>query len=318
MKNKFIEKKNILLDTDLGGDCDDVGAVSLANILHNQGYINLLGVTYTTSLKWGPACIDAINRYYGNENIGIGVTSRTNFCEVNTNKYAESMANHFKHNVENPHLLPRSVRFMREVLVKSPDESVTLVFIGQLNNGSELINSLPDDLSDLNGIELIRKKVKEIVIMGGLFKEENEQVYFYGYPYDKEYNIVCDIESSKNFIEKAPVRVVFNDFKVGYQVHTGKCLLDKKDMSHPITYAYTLFQDAPRESWDLLTVWYAALGTSDLFTLSNNGTVEVLDDGTTIFKEDENGKHYYTRLAKDIEYVENRIDNILIGGSIYE
>ena len=110
--------------------------------------------------------------------------------------------------------------------------------------------------------------------------------------------------------------VVFNDFKVGYQVHTGKSLLDKKDMSHPITFSYTLFQDAPRESWDLLTVWYAAMGAEELFTLSNSGTVEVLDDGTTIFKEKEDGKHYYIRLSKDNEYVESKIDYVLEGGII--
>ena len=148
--------------------------------------------------------------------------------------------------------------------------------------------------------------------------EENETVYFCGYPYEREYNIITDLESSKKFIHNVPVKVIFNDFKVGYQIHTGKSLLDKKDMSHPITFAYTLFQNTPRESWDLLTVWYAALGISDLFTLSNSGTVEVLDDGTTIFTENSEGKHFYTRLSKDIEYTVNRIDEVLEGGKIYE
>jgi hypothetical protein len=55
-----------------------------------------------------------------------------------------------------------------------------------------------------------------------------------------------------------------------------------------------------------------------LFTLSNSGTVEVLDDGTTIFKEDSDGKHYYTRLSKDIDYTINRIDEVLEGGKVYE
>ena len=42
------------------------------------------------------------------------------------------------------------------------------------------------------------------VIMGGLFKEENETVYFCGYPYEREYNIICDIESSQKFIKNLP------------------------------------------------------------------------------------------------------------------
>ena len=64
------------------------------------------------------------------------------------------------------------------------------------------------------------------------------------------------------------------------------------------------------------TVWYAIFGCDDLFTLSNSGTVEVLDDGTTIFKEKEDGKHYYIRLSKDNEYVESKIDYVLEGGII--
>lgn len=310
--------KQIIIDTDLGGDCDDVGAVSLANIMHNQGLIDIKAITYTTSLEWGPLCVDAINHYYGNDDIPVGVTSRTNFCEENTNKYAEAMSKAFYHNKTCKKDFTNAVRLLRKVLAEAEDNSITLAFIGQLNNGADLLDSTPDDISPLNGVELVAKKVAEVVIMGGLFKEENETVYFCGYPYEREYNILCDIESSQKFIKNLPCKVVFNDFKVGYQIHTGKPLLDKMDLSHPITFAYNLFQNAPRESWDLLTVWYAALGASDLFTLSNSGTVEVLDDGTTIFSENENGKHYYIRINKDIQYVENRIDHVLEGGNVYE
>lgn len=317
-KNNNLLRKKLLIDTDLGGDCDDVGAVAMANILHNQQLIDLVGITYTTSLQWGPLCVDAINHYYGNDNIRVGATLRKNFCEENTNKYAEAMANNFYHNVKDRSELPDSVRLMREILANAEDNSITLVFIGQLNNGADLLESVGDDISPLNGVELVKQKVFEVVVMGGLFKEKDEIVYFCGYPYHTEYNIVTDLESSKKFIENVPARVVFNDFKVGYQIHTGKSLLEKKDMSHPITFSYTLFQNCPRESWDLLTVWYAALGADELFTLSNSGTVEVLDDGTTIFNENKNGIHYYTRLKKDVEYVENRIDYLLEGGNLYE
>ncbi len=317
-KSKNLLNKKLLIDTDMGGDCDDVGAVALANILYNQDLIDIVGFTYTTSLKWGPMCIDAINHYYGNDHFEIGKTSRVNFCEEGTNKYAESMANSFYHRLKEGKDFKNSVSFMREVLAKASDNSITLVFIGQLNNGADLLDSKPDDISPLDGIELVRKKVCEVVIMGGLFKEQDEVVYFCGYPYNVEYNIITDLESSKKFIKNVPVKVIFNDFKVGYQIHTGKTLLDKKDMSHPITFAYTLFQDCPRESWDILAVWYAIFGTDDLFTLSNSGTVEVLDDGTTIFTESEDGKHHYIRLCKENEYIINKIDYVLEGGNVYE
>ena len=72
-------KKILFIDTDMGGDCDDVGAIALANILKNENLIEIAGITHTTSLPWGPACIDIVNRYYGNPNILVGATKRKNY-----------------------------------------------------------------------------------------------------------------------------------------------------------------------------------------------------------------------------------------------
>ena len=62
-------KKVLFIDTDLGGDCDDVGAVALANIFKNNDIIEIAGMTHTTSLPWGPACIEIINKFYNNDSI---------------------------------------------------------------------------------------------------------------------------------------------------------------------------------------------------------------------------------------------------------
>ena len=34
-------KEKLFIDTDLGGDCDDVGALALANIFKNKGLIDM-------------------------------------------------------------------------------------------------------------------------------------------------------------------------------------------------------------------------------------------------------------------------------------
>ena len=265
-------RKVLFIDTDLGGDCDDVGAVALANIFKNNGVIEIAGMTHTTSLPWGPSCIEIINKYYNTASIPIGATSRKNYCVENTNKFAEKMANAFPHSLKERDKVKDSVRFIRETLNKATDKSITFVCIGQLNNASDLLDSPADDICCLTGIELVEQKVKEFVIMGGLFKEENETIMFCGSEYNREYNILTDIESAQNFIKKVPVKTIFSDFKVGYQIHTAKPLLDKKDMTHPVTFAYSLFQDCPRESWDLLTVWYAALEDESICTMSNECT----------------------------------------------
>lgn len=311
-------KKVLFIDTDLGGDCDDVGAVALANIFKNNDIIEIAGMTHTTSLPWGPACIEIINKFYNNDSIPIGATSRVNYCVENTNKFAEKMANAFSHTLKDREKVVDSVKFIRETLSNAEDNSITFVCIGQLNNASDLLDSSPDEISYLSGIELVRQKVKEFVIMGGLFKSDNEKIMFCGSEYNREYNILTDIKSAQNFIKKVPVKTIFSDFKVGYQIHTAKPLLDKKDMKHPVTFAYTLFQDCPRESWDLLAVWYAALEDETMFDVSNEGTIIIKDDAETIFDESQRSNHYYLRLNNSIEYIVNRIDNLLDGGKVYE
>lgn len=304
-------KEKLFIDTDLGGDCDDVGALALANIFKNKGLIDIVGMTHTTSMPFGAGCIDLINKYYGNAGIKVGATRREGYCSFDTNQYAQKMLHDLGDFANTREKYPNSVKVMREVLTSSEDGSITMAFIGQLGNASDLLDSQPDEISKLSGIELVKQKVKKFVIMGGLFREKDEKIMFGGSEYGAEYNIVCDIKSAKNVANNCPVEIVFSDFKVGYQIHTGGRLLLAKDMKNPVTYAYTVFQNCPRESWDLLAVWYAALGCDDFFSISKAGVVTIADDGESSFAELENGKHYYLRINNDIKYIVDKIDDTL-------
>lgn len=148
--------KKIIIDTDLGSDCDDVAALALANIYETAGRCEVLGVTYTTSLPWGPIAIDAVNCYYGHK-YRIGKTKRTNFLgNESTSKYAKELATTFANNgiqVED------AVTLTRTLLQAQDAKEVTLIYIGQLNNLSDLLDSNADEISDLNGVELVKQKV---------------------------------------------------------------------------------------------------------------------------------------------------------------
>ncbi len=304
-------REKLFIDTDLGGDCDDVGALALANIFMNKGMIDIVGITHTTSIASGAGCIELINKYYGNNDICIGATRRKSYCAFDTNKYAAKMLQALGNPDNTREKYPDSVKVMRRVLASAEDGSITMAFVGQLGNASDLLDSPKDEISALTGVELVGKKVKKFVIMGGLFREDNEKILFGGTEYGAEYNIVCDIKSAQNVVTKCPVEIVFSDFKVGYQIHTGGKLLTQNDMTNPVTFAYTVFQNSPRESWDLLAVWYAALGCDDFLLLSSKGIVEIADDGETTFTESEYGKHYYLRINNDIEYIVEKIDSTL-------
>ncbi|NRF95128.1 hypothetical protein HQN89_30025 [Paenibacillus frigoriresistens] len=57
--------RRVILDTDMGPDCDDAGALAILHALVDRGEAELLAVTHCTSNPWGAGCIDAINVYYG-------------------------------------------------------------------------------------------------------------------------------------------------------------------------------------------------------------------------------------------------------------
>ena len=63
----------VILDSDMGSDCDDVGALAMLNEYANQGKVKILGVIYSSgAVPYGTGVIDAINRYYNHDNIPIG------------------------------------------------------------------------------------------------------------------------------------------------------------------------------------------------------------------------------------------------------
>lgn len=43
----------IIIDTDLFGDVDDVGALTIANVLHNCGLADLKGIAINTPSQYG-------------------------------------------------------------------------------------------------------------------------------------------------------------------------------------------------------------------------------------------------------------------------
>lgn len=311
------------VDTDIGGDCDDAGAIALANIASRDGTVKLLGMSFTTSAPAGPACVDAINTFYGNEDVPVGATMRQDFCCQSVNEFQEYVARYYPNRFFRPSTgdfsaAESAVALIRRSLAGVPNGSVTFACIGQLNNVSDLLDSSPDEFSSLDGVELVRRKVNEFVVMGGMFLQPDQEIVFGGEPYKAEYNVATDVASAINFIRKNSVKTVFLDFIVGYKVFSGGPLLRRNDPENPVTAAYRIFQNRPRESWDPLTVWYALYGTGELFKLSESGTVRIESDGRTFFEPDASGNHYYLRLAASNEYCSQAIDQMLLRGECYE
>ena len=71
----------IILDTDLGRDCDDVGALSLLHTMASDGDAKILAVTLCTSAISSLVTVQAINEWYKRPDIPIGKYDKKVFLE---------------------------------------------------------------------------------------------------------------------------------------------------------------------------------------------------------------------------------------------
>ena len=62
----------IIFDTDMSIDTDDVGALCLLHALVDRGEASLLAVTHGVGLEAGIGAISAINTWYGRSDVPIG------------------------------------------------------------------------------------------------------------------------------------------------------------------------------------------------------------------------------------------------------
>ncbi len=63
----------VILDTDIGSDCDDAGAMAVLHKLADKGEVKILGVIYSSGKnKFGIGVCDAINTYYGRGDLPLG------------------------------------------------------------------------------------------------------------------------------------------------------------------------------------------------------------------------------------------------------
>ena len=288
-----------ILDTDIGSDCDDAGALAMLNGLHAAGVVEMLAVTHCTSNRYGCGCIDAVNRAYGHR-IAVGTLQRAGFLDdeksMRYNRYiTENYPNDYRNTAA-----PPAVRVLRQALASAQDGSVVIAAIGPLPNIRDLLLSPGDDLSPLCGIELTSRKVGLLSVMGGCASSA-------------EYNFLCDAPAAAFVCEHFPGEIWFSTFEVGADIITG---LDFGDMAddHPVRVAYRLHSPDGRSSWDQTAVYIGALGTDPFFRLSPPGRMRVdKETGRNVFGEDPMGKHRLIHKVMDDNTIAQGIERMMRG-----
>ncbi len=287
---KHLKAKNqapvkLIFDTDMGNDIDDAMALAMIHSLQRRGSVELLAVTSTKDHPLSAAFIDALNTYYGSPDIPIGAVR--NGATPEAGKF-NPLAEHYPHDLKSGEEAPDAVSLLRKTLAAQEDQSVCIAQVGFFTNLARLIESAPDEYSPLTGMELVKQKVKQIAIMAGSF-----QTIRYNNAY-REYNVVKDIPSAREFARKWPTPILWSGFEIGINAtYPWESIM--KDYNyvdpHPIKESYLAYvptQPHDRPTWDLTAVLQLVYPDRGYFDLSDHGRVEIEEDGFSTFLPSKN------------------------------
>jgi len=296
---------SIIFDTDIGPDCDDVGALVVLHSLADRGEVNLLGVMCCTSSQWGAPCLDALNTYYGRPHIPVGMLKDTGFLDGGG--YAEQVARRFPHRLKSGKDAPDATALYRQLLAAQEDQSVVIAAVGPLRNLQKLVESAPDAHSALSGEELISRKVTQLSCMGGRYPAVPTGQ-------DGEWNFAQDGVAAKVVVENWPTPIIFSGGEIGGGIMTGRRVALDCPEYNPTAAAYGLYvgYGRDRESWDLTSALVAGLGVRDVWPVSPLGVNRVGDKGANTFTNDPAGQHRYLMRREPVQFTEDLLEDLLV------
>jgi len=299
----------VILDADMESDVDDVGALALLHALADSGEANILAVIISAANPHSAPCADRVNTYYGRGDLPVGNVkgkpvakpSEPGQAVLRNSRYARQVAEAFPGMLASGDDAPDATAMYRRILAEQPDQSVVIVTIGYKTNLRNLLLSEADQSSEASGMDLVRRKVKRWVCMGGNFARR--QV---------ESNLVWDAPASTYAIDHWPTPVIFSGWEIGAAIHTGVKLADVPADS-PVRCAYEWYRGrvgGTRESWDQSAVLVAVRGAGDYWSLSPPGRVRS-NNGVTRYEPDPNGNHTYLIEKADPKAIAAELDLLM-------
>lgn len=293
-------KERVIIDTDVGNDCDDIGALSVLGNAYRRNMIKVEAVTVCNQNIHAIHTTDIMLEQYG---IDCPLGKSDNDQPVVAPEYAEKVDEGWTARSElHPERIEWATPVLRKALVKAEKGGykIKLITLGMLNNIANLLESKGDKISPKTGRELFEENVSEMVLMGGRF---DDQEY-------TEFNIIQAIDSSKIVInEPSSVPKTFCGWEVGGYVYSGQTFYDHKDSPQCVAYE-TYNHGNLRESWDPLTMFTALNGA---WAYSKMGKVKVEinkagADGCTKFYESPDGIDRYILVHPDSEQLAEQLE----------
>lgn len=292
----FCQRKpvNIIFDSDMGPDYDDVGAITILHNLADRGEAHILATVASTRYDGVAGVMNVFNTYFKRPNIPIGIP-KNGLDLRDWQHWSDTVLAKYPHKIKSNDEVPDAVQVYRKVLASQPDHSVTVVTVGFLTNLSNLLNTNADEYSKLNGKELVARKVKLLVCMAGRF------------PSGYEFNVMKDAKASQNVYTNWPTQIILSGFEIGEKILAGIPLIHNDAIKNdPVKDVFRMSipmakeDSLGRKSWDETAVLVAIKGYSPFYTL-HHGRMSVADDGKNTWDDNGNGQAY---LVEKVDYKE--------------
>jgi len=298
----------IIFDTDMGSDCDDVGALALLHHYANVGKAELLGCIYSSGqVPYGAGVIDAINRYYDRPNIPVGACHYDCIGDQVDKMQAEKLANNtalYGNDIVRNGDATEQTKLNRKLLASQPDGSVTYLTVGHTQGLYALLTSGSDEISTLSGMELVKQKVRRWVALGALGANNTEGHYRQDWNFYRNDTAPFTEYLVRNF----PSEIYF--INAGSEVMTGASL-EQTPKGNIVRDAYKIWLDNvlqktlvdQRPSWDLAAVYFAVEGLGDFLELEARGSLDFNQNKGALWIKSEAPdlpNHYYVNQKAEV------------------
>jgi len=295
---------SIIFDTDMDTDCDDAGALAMLHALADQGKVKILATVISSKYPYSAMNVQAINAYFKRPDVPVGVLKGKGASTKRGSKYARAIAEKFPGKYKSNEQIPDARNVYRRVLAAERDGSVVIVSVGYLTNLKDLLETPSDAVSSLNGIELVRRKVKYWVCMGGAYPERLKPG---GYG-----NFMPDPQATVKAVRDWPGTIYFSGD--GRKIQTGTRVRKNKE-SNPVKMAYDLYlrTRATRPSWDQVALFYAVAPGASYWKVTTRGHNQIFEKATNRWNDEPDDKRHnlVTVLPEKRDELTKAIDELM-------
>ena len=263
---------NVIIDSDMSLDADDVGDHAVLWGLQNRHEVNVLALIASSANDYSAPAMRAIASYYGHPEVPVGAhKGATPTADNSANSpYAQRISIEFGTPGDTRFNYPDAVTVYRQALANAADGSVYIISNGYFQPLQALLQSGPDGISPLTGLQLVAQKVRRFVCSAGWFSSGNE------------HNFNVDPDAASYVFANWPGEIVSTGAQMSWDTNTGPSA-SSDPTKDPVKRAYNLQGVATTPAWGQLAVLYAIRGLGSNFSVAGYNGQTVVDPSTGQF-----------------------------------